>query len=104
MGSFKFTKRWDLLGFRRATGDYHWYKFIYNNLPQTNAGGTFNIWGSTTFRFWKNASFMASGWFYTGFVGAQYKTVPVGAIKWATLKKKFFKEHLMQFPSVAGIF
>ncbi|MDB5281389.1 MAG: TonB-dependent receptor [Bacteroidota bacterium] len=90
-GSFKITKWWD---FSMSPGyGHHWYSYVYNNTLLKSGGDEFSLWGSTTFRFWKNASLQLWGWGNSGFLGAQSKTQPVGNLT-VTLRKKFFKDHL----------
>ena len=100
-GSFKITKWWD---FSLSPGyGHHWYSYIYNNSMLKAQGDEFSIWSSATFRFWKNASIQIWGWGNSGFLGAQSKTQPVGTVT-VTVKKKFFKDHLIISLSCRDVF
>jgi outer membrane receptor protein involved in Fe transport len=100
-GSFKITKWWDLSvssGYGR-----HWYDYVYNSILIRSVRDEFSIWGSTTFRFWKNASIQLFGWGNSGFVGAQSRQNPLGSITFS-IKKKFLKDHLIISLSCRDIF
>jgi outer membrane receptor protein involved in Fe transport len=76
----------------------HSYQFQhYAALEGINNGAVrghlYNLWASTTFKFWKNASVQVSGWMNTGGVGPQGRSFPSGSVGLA-IKKSFLKDKL----------
>lgn len=99
--SLKMTKWWD--GSIYSGYSYSWFKYTQDATTIRNKGGSFNLSGNTTFKFWKNASLAFWGWGNTGWVSAQQRYKPVGSLT-VTLKKKFFKEKLTVALSCRDIF
>lgn len=91
------TKWWDL----QMNHSYNYSHYSY--APGINirpiGGHNYNLWMSTTFKFWKNTVFEINGWFNTGGVSSQGKSLPVGVIN-ASIKKTFLKDKLSV--SIAG--
>ncbi len=100
-GTFKIFKWWDISA--SVSYDYSWYDYYYNGVKMKAQGGQVNFWGSTTFRFWKNASLQLWGWGNTGYVEAQSHMKPVGSVT-VTLKKKFFKDRFIVAISCRDVF
>ena len=99
--SLKMTKWWD--GSIYSGYSYSWFKYVQDAATISNKGGSFNISGNTTFKFWKTASLAFWGWGNTGWVSAQQRYKPVGSLT-VTLKKKFFKDKFTVALSCRDIF
>ncbi|HWB64175.1 MAG TPA: outer membrane beta-barrel protein [Chitinophagales bacterium] len=91
------TKWWDLQ--MSHTYSYAYYAFKQGVNTSALQGSSYNLWASTSFKFWKNCVLQIGGWFNSRSVGQQGYTLPVGMLN-ASIKKSFFKEHLTV--SVAG--
>ncbi len=88
---FNFIKWWEL---QMSHSYQHQY---YAALAGINNGAVrghlYNLWASSTFKFWKNASVQVSGWMNTGGVGPQGRSFPSGSVGVA-IKKSFLKDKL----------
>ncbi|HLP50217.1 MAG TPA: outer membrane beta-barrel protein [Chitinophagales bacterium] len=91
------TKWWDLQMNHSYNYNYYSYKAGVN--VGAISGHQYNLWGSTSFKFWKNTVLEINGWFNTGGVQSQGKSLPVGVIN-ASIKKTFLKDKLSV--SIAG--
>jgi hypothetical protein len=99
--SLKMTKWWE--GSIYTGYSYSWFSYMQDGVSITNKGGSLNVSGNTTFKFWKTASLAFWGWGNTGWVSAQQRYKPVGSLT-VTLKKKFFKDKLTISLSCRDIF
>ena len=99
--SFKFTKWWTASV--NSGYSYSWFAYTQSGTVIKSQGGSFNMSGNMTFKFWKTASFALWGWGNTGWVEAQTRYKPVGSLT-ATLKKKFFKDKFTVSISCRDIF
>jgi hypothetical protein len=91
------TKWWDLQMNHNYSFNYYSYAAGINRQPIS--GHSYNLWMSTSFKFWKNTVFEINGWFNTGGVQSQGQGFPVGVIN-ASIKKTFLKDKLTV--SIAG--
>ena len=92
------TKWWELQ--MNHTYSYTTYGFKEGLNLAPIAGNSYNLWGSTSFKFWKNTNLEINGWFNTRKVNTQGYVLPVGMLN-ASLKKSFLKDHLTV--SLSGI-
>lgn len=84
------TKWWDLQMNHSYNYNYYSYSAGINTRPIS--GHQYNLWMSTTFKFWKNTVLDINGWFNTGGVQSQGKSFPVGVLN-ASIKKSFLKDN-----------
>lgn len=84
------TKWWDLQMNHGYNYSYYSYAAGVNTKPIS--GHQYNLWASTSFKFWKNTVLDINGWFNTGGVQSQGKSLPVGVIN-ASIKKSFLKDN-----------
>lgn len=84
------TKWWDLQMNHNYTYSYYSYAAGVNTKPI--AGHSYNLWMATSFTFWKNTVLDINGWFNTGGVQSQGRSLPVGVIN-ASIKKSFLKDN-----------
>ena len=84
------TKWWDLQMNHGYNYSYYSYAAGVNTKPI--AGHQYNLWMSTSFTFWKNTVLDINGWFNTGGVQSQGRSLPVGVIN-ASIKKSFLKDN-----------
>ncbi|HLP18867.1 MAG TPA: outer membrane beta-barrel protein [Chitinophagales bacterium] len=91
------TKWWELQ--MNHSYNYSYYSYARGINVTPIGGHNYNLWMSTNFKFWKNTVFEINGWFNTGGVQSQGKSLPVGVIN-ASIKKTFLKDKLTV--SIAG--
>lgn len=91
------TKWWDLQ--MNHSYNYNYYSYAAGINTKPISGHQYNLWASTSFKFWKNTVLEINGWFNTGGVQSQGKSLPVGVIN-ASIKKTFLKDKLSV--SIAG--
>ncbi|HRG88817.1 MAG TPA: outer membrane beta-barrel family protein, partial [Chitinophagales bacterium] len=91
------TKWWELQ--MNHSYNYSYYSYAAGINVKPIAGHNYNLWMSTNFKFWKNTVFEINGWFNTGGVQSQGRSLPVGVIN-ASIKKTFLKDKLSV--SIAG--
>lgn len=84
------TKWWDLQMNHNYTYSYYSYAAGVNTKPI--AGHQYNLWMSTSFKFWKGTVLDINGWVNTGGVQSQGRSLPVGVIN-ASIKKSFLKDN-----------
>lgn len=84
------TKWWDIQ--MNHSYNYSHYSYAAGINTKPIAGHQYNLWGATSFKFWKNTVLDINGWFNTGGVGSQGKSLPVGVIN-ASIKKSFLKDN-----------
>lgn len=84
------TKWWDLQMNHGYNFSHYSYAAGVNTKPIS--GHQYNLWASTSFKFWKNTVLDINGWFNTGGVQSQGKSLPVGVIN-ASIKKSFLKDN-----------
>lgn len=88
---FNFIKWWELQ--MSHSYQYQYYAALAGVNNGAVRGHLYNLWASTTFKFWKNASVQISGWMNTGGVGPQGRSFPSGSVGMA-IKKSFLKDKL----------
>ena len=88
---FEITKWWTLQSNNNLSYSYYSYQQGLNKAPVK--GLSYNLWASSSFKFWKNTVFEINGWFNMGGVSFQGRTKPVGVLN-ASIKKSFLQDKL----------
>lgn len=92
------TKWWDLQ--MNHSYNYNYYSYAAGINVKPISGHQYNLWASTSFKFWKNTVLEINGWFNSGGIQSQGTSLPVGVIN-ASIKKTFLKDKLSV--SIAGM-
>jgi hypothetical protein len=80
--------------------NYSYYSYAPGINTKPISGNQYNLWMATSFKFWNNTVFEINGWFNTGGIQAQGKSLPVGVIN-ASIKKSFLKDNKLSFSIAA---
>jgi hypothetical protein len=83
------TKWWDLQLNNTYSYTYFGFKQGLNTAPV--AGSMYNLWASTSFKFWKNMVLEVNGWYNTRGVQCQGVIKALGTLN-ISVKKSFFKD------------
>jgi iron complex outermembrane receptor protein len=85
------TKWWDLQ--MSHSYAYSAYGFTSGVNLAPISGSSYNLWGETSFKVWKNMVFDVGGWLNTKGVNPQGVILPIGGLH-ASVKKSFLNDHI----------